>query len=156
MPLSYPPDEVADFLAHHHVMTLATTGADGPWAAAVFYASDGPGLVFLSSPGSRHARDLALDARSAATIQPDYDDWPQIRGIQLAGRVSLLQGDDEAAARRCYALRFPIAGPLGQAPAAIAQALAKVRWYRLLPERMYFIDNRAGFGRRREIDLAAR
>ena len=29
------------YVAGHHVMTLATQGPDGPWAAAVFYAADG-------------------------------------------------------------------------------------------------------------------
>ena len=36
MPASLQP-EVAAYLADHHVMTLATHGPDGPWAAAVFY-----------------------------------------------------------------------------------------------------------------------
>ena len=31
------PAAVAEYLARHHVMTLATQGGDGPWAAAVFY-----------------------------------------------------------------------------------------------------------------------
>ena len=34
------PQAVADYLGGHHVMTLATCGPEGPWAAAVFYASD--------------------------------------------------------------------------------------------------------------------
>ena len=41
------PQQAAAYLAGHHVMTLATQGADGPWAAAVFYASDGASLIFL-------------------------------------------------------------------------------------------------------------
>ncbi len=31
---------VGDFLGSHTTMTLATSGADGPWAAALFYAHD--------------------------------------------------------------------------------------------------------------------
>ena len=44
------PAAAADYLAQHHVMTLATQGGDGPWAAAVFYVRDGDDLIFLSSP----------------------------------------------------------------------------------------------------------
>ena len=50
---------VAQHLQSHHVATLATTGAQGVWAAAVFYVHDGWALYFLSSPTSRHCANLA-------------------------------------------------------------------------------------------------
>ena len=145
------PQLVADYLGGHHVMTLATQSQDGPWAAAVFYASDGCSLIFLSSPTSRHCRNLAQDARCAPTIQEDYRDWQQIKGIQLEGRVSALDGEDERQARHLYGQKFPIAGPLAHVSPAIVKALARVRWFRLVPERFYFIDNSQGFGHRDEI-----
>ena len=147
------PQQVADYLTGHHVMTLATQGAQGPWAAAVFYASDGASLIFLSSPASRHCLNLASDSRCAATIQEDYCDWAQIKGIQIEGRVSELKGDEEARARRLYGEKFPVAGPLANIPPAIVKALAKVRWFRLDPEHFHFIDNSKGFGHRDEIAL---
>jgi len=148
------PQPVADYLAAHHVMTLATQGPDGPWASAVFYAHEGSSLIFLSSPATRHCRNLALDARCAATIQEDYDDWAQIKGIQLEGRVIELRGDEEQRAQALYSVKFPIVGPRAKVPPAIVKALAKVRWYRLVPERCHFIDNSQGFGHRDEIDLS--
>ena len=63
-----------DYLAGHNVMTLATHGPEGPWAAAVFYVSDGFDLYFISSPGSRHSRNVAAQAAAAATVQEDYRD----------------------------------------------------------------------------------
>ncbi len=144
------PPEVAAYLAAHHVMTLATTGRDGPWAAAVFYAWQDGSLIFLSAPGSRHALNLEADPRCAATIHDDTGDWKAVKGIQLEGRVARLAGDEAAAAHRCYAERFPIVSPLAKIPSAIVEALAKIRWYRLLPTRMYFIDNSKGFGHRDE------
>ena len=36
-------------------------------------------------------------------------------------------------------------------PAAIAAAFAKVRWYRLLAARVYFVDNSSGFGHREQV-----
>jgi uncharacterized protein YhbP (UPF0306 family) len=152
MPVTLP-SPVADYLTAHHVMALATHGAQGPWAAAVFYASDGCSLIFLSSPTSRHCANLAQDARCAATIQEDYSDWTKIKGIQLEGRVSELQGEEERRAQHLYGEKFPIVGPLANVPPAIVKALAKVRWFRLVPERFYFIDNSQGFGHRDEIGL---
>lgn len=144
---------VHDYLHSHHVATLATMASDGPWAAAVFYVNDGDRLYFLSSPTSRHCRNLDQDARAAATIQADYKNWPEIRGVQMEGRVGVLGGAEEARARRLYTEKFPLIGNLGQAPAAIVAALARVRWYCLAPTRLYFIDNSLGFGRRDEITL---
>lgn len=143
--------ELAAYLANHHVMTLATQGSNGPWAAAVFYAWVDGALIFLSSPKSRHGANLAQDGRCAATIQEDYSDWQQIKGVQLEGRVELLHGDAAARARAAYAEKFPIAGPLALIPPAIAEAFARVSWYRLAPDRLYFIDNAKGFGHRDEL-----
>ncbi len=147
------PQPVADYLDQHHVMTLATYGAQGPWAASVFYVHTGPTLFFLSSPSSRHCRNLAQDPRCAATIQEDYDDWAKIKGVQLEGRVAEIQGDELVRARQRYGVKFPVVGQLATAPAAIVAALAKVRWYRLDAQRLHFIDNSRGFGQREQIDL---
>ena len=80
------------YLAEHHVMTLATHGPLGLWAAAVFYASDGFQLYFLSAGHTRHAQNMAASPRVAATIQEDYDDWTAIQGIQLEGTARPLAG----------------------------------------------------------------
>ena len=142
-----------DFLARHHVMTLATQGGDGPWAAALFYAADGDGLVFLSAPGSRHGRDLALQPRCAATIQGQEQDWSAIQGVQLEGLAAPVEGADRERARRLYADRFPFVRP-GHAPDAIVRALARVQWYRLRIDRLLFIDNSRGLGQRQQFDAA--
>lgn len=138
---------IDEFIARQHVMTLATQGSDGPWAAALFYVRDGDGLVFLSSPSSRHATHFALQPRCAATIQPPAQEWSEIQGVQLEGDVSELDGADRTRAQGLYAGRFPFVRP-GFAPAAIVTALARVRWYRLHIERLHFIDNARGFGKR--------
>jgi len=148
-------DQVQRHLQAHHVATLATNGAQGVWAAAVFYVHDGWDLYFLSAPSSRHCLNLAHSAQVAVTMQSDHADWPSIQGVQLEGVVDELSGDAEARARLLYGQKFPLVGKLAQAPAVIVQALAKVRWYRVAPRRLLFIDNSLGFGHRDEIDLSA-
>lgn len=142
---------VLDYLARHNVLTLATSGPAGPWAAAVFYANEGLRLYFLSSPRSRHAENLAADPRVAGAVHEDYRDWPEIQGIQLEGRAALVPDADVERVRRLYAAKFPVVADLGRAPLAIAQAFARVRWYELAPARLHFIDNAAGFGKRRQL-----
>lgn len=136
------------YVAEHHVVTLATHGPQGVWAAAVFYAAEGFRLVFLSAGHTRHAQNIAATPRVAATIQEDYADWPAIRGVQLEGTARLLHDAARDAAMALYAARYPF---LGAAPPAIAAALERVNWYELRPERLYFVDNSRGFGHRDEI-----
>jgi uncharacterized protein YhbP (UPF0306 family) len=136
------------FLDEHHVMTLASIGADGPWAAAVFYAHDDCRLYFLSAPTARHAENIAADPRAAATIQRDYDDWPGIRGLQLSGPVREVAPEDEARVRALYQSRYPLIGGGAGVPRKILEALDKIRWYEFAPEDIYLIDNTLGFAHR--------
>ena len=139
-----------DYLHDHHVMTLATHGPEGVWAAAVFYANDGFQLYFLSAGHTRHAQNMAAAPRVAATIQEDYADWAGIKGIQLEGTVRLLAGEEREAALVLYAKKYSF---LNQPIAVVEAALLRVNWYCLSPERLYFVDNSRGFGHRDEIDV---
>lgn len=138
------------YLAAHQVMTLATTGPQGVWAAAVFYVNDGFDLFFLSAGHTRHAQNFTAVPHIAATIQEDYRDWQQIQGIQLEGAVSLLADVSRETAIKQYRQKYPF---LAQADAPMQAAMAKVNWYVLKPERLFFIDNRLGLGHRDEIAL---
>jgi uncharacterized protein YhbP (UPF0306 family) len=139
-----PRDDALRYLQAHNVATLATTGAEGPWAAAVFYAHTGFTLYFLSSPTSRHGSNIGDGAEVAATIQEDYSDWREIKGIQLEGRAKRLEGAERAEAEARFGAKFP---------RLIARALRLVAWYELEPTRLYFVDNSRGFGHRDEIPL---
>jgi uncharacterized protein YhbP (UPF0306 family) len=144
---------VQAYLRDHQVATLATGSGEDLWAAAVFYVHDGFTLYFLSSPTSRHCLNLAQNPRVAVTIQEDYADWLEIKGVQIEGVAREISGGEEQKARRLYGKKFPVVGKLAQAPAAIVKALAKVRWYKVVPHRLFFIDNAVGLGHRDEIIL---
>ncbi|PWB42277.1 MAG: pyridoxamine 5'-phosphate oxidase [Rhodocyclales bacterium] len=146
-------ERVLALLGEHHVMTLSTIGADGPWAAAVFYAHDDLRLYFLSSPTSRHAQNLSNDARAAATIQRDYDDWPGIRGLQLAGTVREVARADEARVRALYQQRYPLIGGGAGMPRKLLEALDKIRWYEFVPKDIHLIDNTLGFAHREHLPV---
>lgn len=147
-------DKVLTYLHNHRVMTLATTGPQGLWAAAVFYVNDEFTLYFLSSPTSRHSLNITAHPGVAVTIQENYKDWPEIKGIQLEGKARRIEGVEQAEAIGRYGLKFPVVGNLKQAPVAIVKAMSQVAWYKVLPTRLYFIDNSLGFGHRDEVPLS--
>ena len=140
-----------DYLKSHNVATLATTGPQGPWASAVFYASDNFRLTFLSASTTRHAHDIEVHPAIAATVQEDYRDWLAIKGIQLEGTARRLEDAERDAAVERYAEKFPIVG--AGAAESIARALLRVSWYEVSPTRLFFIDNSRGLGHRDEVAL---
>lgn len=141
---------VLHYLATHQVMTLATHGTDGVWAAAVFYVNDDFRLAFLSAAHTRHAQHIARTPQVAVTIQEDYRDWEQIKGIQIAGEVTLLTGAPRKRAIEQYQQKYPF---VAQDNSQITTALAKVNWYQLQPHTLFFIDNSKGLGHRDAVPL---
>ena len=148
--------QIVDYLETHNTMTLATCSGDVPWAATVFYASNDLRLYFFSVPDSRHCQNLAVNARVAVTIQEDYRDWRKIKGIQLQGAVTAVDGlVEKAKAMAVYARKYPEIIKLFTNPASglFYQAFLKVKFYCIIPERLFFIDNEQGFGKRQELAI---
>ena len=146
--------QILDYLESHNTMTLATCAGDVPWAATVFYASDDLQLYFFSSPDARHSLNLSGNARVAVTIQEDYKDWRAIKGIQLEGKVMLVDGVfEKAKALAVYARKYADVIKLFTDPASgiFHEAFLKVKFYRVVPEKVFFIDNEQGFGKRQEL-----
>ena len=142
-----------DYLQNHNVMTLATQGIERPWAAAVFYVNEGFNLFFLSLPSSRHALNLEANPWVSATVQEDYRNWHEIKGIQLEGKAIRIEGVEQAAAAVRYGLKFPVVGNLTDAPEEIIAALGRIVWFKVAPARLFFVDNSLGFGYRDEVLL---
>jgi uncharacterized protein YhbP (UPF0306 family) len=149
--------QIRDYLQSHNTMTLATCAGDIPWAATVFYASDELQLYFFSAPDARHSVNLSGNPRVAVTIQEDYKDWRAIKGIQLEGRVMRVDGVlEKAKALAVYARKYADVIKLFTDPSSgiFHKAFLKVKFYRVVPEKVFFIDNERGFGKRQELILS--
>lgn len=152
-------DAASRLLERFSTATLATVGPAGPWAAAVFFASDAElRLYFVSDPNTRHGRDLAADPRVSATVHGDCAAWSEIRGLQIEGTVEILEGAARTLGLECYLARFPEVKALLERPgtpdeALIAKRLQAASLYRLTPRWIRVIDNTRGFGFKDEIDL---
>ncbi len=162
---------VLKYLQEHNTMILASCLDNIPWSCAIFYASDGFSLYFLSSANTRHARNMAGNSRVSATITEDYKDWTRIKGIQLEGTATLLAGDeDKMKAIEVYLTKYPFVHPILakiMAPFprvfSLLQKLARALpsmpdlaagpadFYRIDPEHVWFVDNERGLGNRREV-----
>ena len=146
--------QILSYLESHNTMTLATCARDVPWAATVFYASDGFRLYFFSAPDSRHCENLTANPRVAVTVQEDYHDWRKIKGIQLEGTVTLVDGVvEKAKAMAVYARKYPeiISVFTNPSNGVLYRAFLKVKFYCVIPEKVFYIDNEQGFGKRQEL-----
>ena len=144
-------NQVLTYLKNHNVVTLATNGAQGVWATAVFYVTEGYTLYFLSAPHTRHSKNIAQQPQVAATIQENYATWEEIKGIQLEGKCVEVAAEHRQKVIDLYAQKFPIIGK--DAPPQITKALDKINWYQLIPERLFYIDNSKGLGHRVEVEI---
>ena len=153
-------ERVLAYLAAHNTVSLATVGDDGtPWAATVFYAHLGTDLYWLSEPKTRHSQNLLANGRVAATINEDYRDWQQIKGVQLEGRAVEVTGKIELArALAAYLGKYPFVRQFLQ-PGQLLQGVQiagkafDIRLWRLRPTRLYYLDNARGFSAREELPL---
>lgn len=148
-------EEILAFLRSHHVVSLSVLHGGTAHAACVMYALEDLSLVWTSDPGARHSLAIERDARVAATVAPDYEDFRLIRGLQIAGRARRL--DDAADAARAAELlrrRFRFLRELQSAPAALRAAIEKAACYRLDPDAITLIDNTRGFGNQRTLRIA--
>ncbi|OGQ52811.1 MAG: hypothetical protein A3I10_08080 [Deltaproteobacteria bacterium RIFCSPLOWO2_02_FULL_57_26] len=146
--------QILSYIEGHNTMTLGTSHGDVPWAATVFYASDGLRLYFFSAPDSRHCQNLAANPRVAVTVQEDYRDWRRIKGIQLEGKVVAVDSlVEKGKAMIVYARKYPEVMKIFTNPASglLYQAFLKVKFYCVVPERIFYIDNEQGFGKRQEL-----
>jgi uncharacterized protein YhbP (UPF0306 family) len=127
-------------------MTLATAGPDSqPHAAAVFFAA-GPdlGLYFFSEAHSQHAQDLRENPQAAISIYPQCNDWREIRGLQMRGPAHPLDpGAAWDTGWELYTQKFPFVN-------ALKMIVQKNSLYVFSPEWIRLVDNRRGFGHKKE------
>lgn len=136
-------------------LVLATSDQNMPWAAPVYYLYISPAFYFFSSPKSKHIGQ-ALDNRiSSAALYAEAEQWDQIEGIQMVGRIIIVDKTIERLKVTAgYLNKFPTARSLMKAKQkSDLNISAKVRLYAFYPEHVYYMNNQSGFGSRQEIAL---
>ena len=150
---------IRQLLEGHNTLTLATTDGESPWATAVFFASDAElNLYFVSDRRTRHGCNLAANGQAAGAVSSACAAWNEIRGLQLEGQVTVLEGLARLSALKIYLAKFPDVSSLLERPQdkseeTIATRLREAKIYKLSPARIRLIDNSLGFGYKEEIIL---
>jgi uncharacterized protein YhbP (UPF0306 family) len=135
-------------LAETSTLTLSTIDPDGtPRATPVFFAFDDQAtLIFLSDRDTPHCRNLERQPAVAAALYPEVSEWRELRGLQIKGRASTFPTSEQEAALAVFADRFPFVRDL-------EEVVSQSEVYRLRPSWVRLVDNRQGFGYKREWSL---
>ena len=146
-----------DFLERHNVMTIAVADNSSlPWAAPVLYVNDGFCLYWLTSTRGRLGSCLQVNPRATAAILSSAPEWWQTQGVQIEGRVHIVDSWREyLRCGRRFLRKLPRFNEL-LFPSTSRRLLgraARMRFYRLEAERCWFTDQ--GVGSRVELDLSA-
>lgn len=138
------------FLRAHGTLTIATVRADGwPQATAVSYASDELTLYFAAGSDAQKIENIRRDARVSVTIQRDYDDWREVKGVSMAATAELLaDAHDARHARQLLERKFARFAELGA-----ADDFAGWTFVRLTPKVISLIDYSAGYGHKLQFNV---
>lgn len=147
-----------ELINQQSTMTLATARDGIAWAAPVYYVFYKSAFFFFSDPSSRHIQDALESKQASAAIYPYADSWQGIKGIQMSGRIHrLMPGITAIQAVRAYTEKFPFTKDFFEAGQALTLdnfiKRFKVRFYRLDPEIVYYLDNQIKFGFREAVIL---
>lgn len=145
-------EAVEQFLKEHNTMSLATSYGNSPYAASLFYASDGFVLYFFSRPESRHVINILLNPNVAATINKDYTEWRNIKGLQITGKARKVPPAETGPARGVYERKYPFLNEMLPNEKSLIKA-AEVDLFKVVPERIRLIDNEVHFGHKAEFRL---
>lgn len=166
------------YIETHNTMTIATCSNNIPWAAHVFYASEGFTLYFISNPNiAIHCKNIASNPLVCVTISEDYrlksmNDWRKIKGIQMEATAEMIEEkEDLEKALKIYTRKYPFTSFYLKSLFSVNEytfferLLMRLkilpsfspssgnRFYRVNPKRVYLVDNERSFEKRLEIPL---
>ena len=133
---SQPLKAITRYLQKQHVLSVC--GGDPVWCANCFYVFNEEKVAFwlMSEESTRHGSQFVSDPRVAGTINGQPKSVLLIKGVQYAGRIRLLEGEEKEQARKAYIKRFPIA-------ATVSAPLWEIQ-----PDELKMTDNALGFGKK--------
>jgi len=133
---------VLDLLKRHNIMTIATVRKDGyPQATTVTYANDGVVIYFGCDATAQKVRNIRRSPKVSLTIDRDYRNWRNIKGLSMAANAQILS--DPAEMRHAIAV-------LGKKFAQWAELspvdMKAVKFIKVVPKLISVLDYTRGFG----------
>jgi general stress protein 26 len=141
---------ILDVLQTHNILTLATVREDGyPQATTVGYVHEGLTLYIGTFAQAQKVTNIRRCPKVSLTIDRDYDDWSQIKGLSMGGTAAVLTDLEEieqVVAR--FTAKFP---QLAALPVPVDPA--SVVFLKITPRVISVLDYTKGFGHTELVSL---
>ena len=131
--------QIEEYLKSHNVCTLAVADGNRPSAHTMYYVCHGLHVYLESDPQSQKVHILKANPRISLTVDEDYADWREIRGVQMFGKANFTDESQAPKLQEAFARKFPHINDIGGIP--IHHIFIEV-----IPEVIYFMDFTKKFG----------
>lgn len=134
---------VLDIISRGKDLTLATVRTDGyPQATTVSYANDGLTIYFGIGATSQKANNIRHNNKVSLTINKDYADWNQIKGLSMGAVAEILEEPEAIQkAQECLVTRFPQLAEWSE-----SEEVADMAFVKIVPQVISVLDYEKGFG----------
>lgn len=142
-------ETIQTILANGKDMTIATVREDGfPQTTTVSYVSDGTTIYFGCDPTSQKARNIHRNGKVSLTVDLDYTDWNQIKGLSMGAMAEELNDADEKRLMADLMLKkFP------QVAEFLSDKLDELAVFRITPKVVSVLDYSKGFGHTDQLEF---
>jgi uncharacterized protein YhbP (UPF0306 family) len=149
--------EAIDLALKMRVLTLATSFEQESWIAPVYYVFSNTNFYFFSNPDSRHIKDAFTSEISsnqiAASVFTDDTNFKNIKGLQMQGKIARVNNKKDAFLRaKEYIKKFKIQYNREDILEFFHNKY-KSKFYKFIPETVFFMDNSQKIGTRTKIEL---
>jgi general stress protein 26 len=132
-------EKIADYLASHGEMHLATVAADGkPMVHTVAYASAGATVWFFTDRNTRKFQNIKRNSAVAYTVCGGEGDWRSLKGLQMEGNARPVE--DKAEMERAMGMMLKKFPQLAGMPPSPDMAMVRVD-----PSVGYYLDYTVSF-----------
>lgn len=132
-------ERIEEYIKGHNVCTMALSDGFEPSAHTMYYICHGLHIYLESDPQSQKIHTLQSNPKVCLTIDEDYQDWREIRGIQLYGKAKIVDEMHAPKLSEAFSEKFPHINDFGGIPSHHI-------YVEIIPEKIYFMDFTKHFG----------
>ena len=142
-------ETIKTILANGKDMTISTLREDGfPQTTTVSYVSDGTTIFFGCDPASQKARNIARNGKVSLTVNLDYTDWDEVKGLSMGAMAEQVTDADEMKSVVDLMLnKFP------QVADFVSDNLDDLAVFRVTPIVVSVLDYSKGFGHTDQVEF---
>lgn len=134
------PSDIRQFIAGHHVVSLACRHEEDFWVASCFYLFDETQLrlIILTNSTTRHGSLMSRNPQIVGTIAGQPNEIREIEGVQFSGTVKQLDEQQQAVVLPLFYAKHQITTPI---PSEV---------WEIVPDYIKYTSNKITFAQKQE------